>query len=42
MQSKYLLALNAHPKIGSQTLKKVLAVFGDKPELIWEKKSKHP
>lgn len=35
MQTKYLLALNAHPKIGSQTLKKILAVFEDKPESIW-------
>lgn len=35
MQTKYLLAFNAHPKIGSQTLKKILAAFDDKPELAW-------
>ena len=33
-EGKYLLALNAHPKIGSQTLKKILAAF-DYPELVW-------
>ncbi|MCX6808936.1 MAG: DNA-processing protein DprA [Candidatus Berkelbacteria bacterium] len=32
---KYLLALNAHPKIGSQTLKKILAAFED-PEEAWK------
>lgn len=29
-----MLALNAHPKIGSQTMKKILAAFDD-PELVW-------
>lgn len=33
-EGKYLLALNAHPKIGSQTLKKILAAF-DNPESVW-------
>lgn len=36
MQTKYLLALNAHEKIGSQTLKKALAPFGDNPEKLWK------
>ncbi len=35
MELKYLLALNAHPKIGSQTIKKVLASFED-PEKLWK------
>ncbi|MFA5927625.1 MAG: DNA-processing protein DprA [Patescibacteria group bacterium] len=30
----YILALNAHPKIGGQTIKKVLAVFSD-PKHLW-------
>lgn len=34
--SKYLLALNAHEKIGSQTLKKALAPFGDNAEKLWK------
>jgi DNA processing protein len=34
--SKYLLALNAHPKIGSQTIKKMLAVFEDCAEKLWQ------
>lgn len=34
---QYLLSLNAHPKIGSQTLKKILAFF-DTPKRIWESK----
>lgn len=33
---EYLLALNAHPKIGSQTIKKMLAVFCDNPKKLWE------
>lgn len=36
MQTKYLLALNAHEKIGSQTLKKALAPFEDNPEKLWK------
>jgi DNA processing protein len=32
--TKYLLALNAHPKIGSQTLKKALVPFAN-PEELW-------
>ena len=35
MQTKYLLALNAHEKIGSQTIKKALAPFGDNAEKLW-------
>lgn len=35
MQSQYLLVLNAHEKIGSQTIKKVLASFNDNVEKIW-------
>ncbi len=35
MQTKYLLALNAHEKIGSQTLKRALAPFGSNPEKLW-------
>ncbi len=35
---KYLLALNSHPKIGSQTLKKILAVFPD-PAIFWKEKT---
>ncbi len=34
MDTKYLLALNCHPKIGGQTLKKMLAVY-DSPESLW-------
>lgn len=34
MDSKYLLALNAHPKIGSQTIKKILSVFPE-AKLAW-------
>lgn len=37
MQTKYLLALNAHPKIGSQTIKKALAPF-DNVEKLWKAK----
>ena len=33
--SKYLLSLNAHPKIGSQTIKKALAVFDGDIERLW-------
>lgn len=33
---EYLLALNAHPKIGSQTIKKMLAAFNDNPKKLWE------
>ena len=36
MQTKYLLALNAHEKIGSQTLKKALAAFDENPEKLWQ------
>ena len=36
MKIEYLLALNAHPKIGSQTLKKVLAAFEYDLEKIWK------
>lgn len=39
MQTKYLLALNAHPQIGSQTIKKVLAAFDDKLEKLWRTKT---
>ncbi|MFA4996203.1 MAG: DNA-processing protein DprA [Patescibacteria group bacterium] len=34
--SQYLLALNAHEKIGSQTIKKALAPFGDNAEKLWK------
>ncbi|MFA7244421.1 MAG: DNA-processing protein DprA [Patescibacteria group bacterium] len=34
--SKYLLALNSHPKIGSQTIKKMLAAFCDDAEKLWK------
>lgn len=34
VDSKYLLALNAHEKIGSQTLKKIVAAFSDL-EKLW-------
>jgi DNA processing protein len=34
IDSKYLLCLNAHPKIGSQTMKKILDVY-DNPERMW-------
>jgi len=33
--NKYLLALNCHPKIGGQTLKKILAAFDDDAEKVW-------
>lgn len=36
MQNKYLLALNANPRIGSKTLKKILYVFDGKIELAWQ------
>lgn len=35
MQNKYLLAFNAHPKIGSKTLKKIIYAFDGKMELAW-------
>lgn len=35
MQTKYLLSLNAHEKIGSQTIKKILASFDDDLEKVW-------
>ena len=35
IDTKYLLALNAHQKIGSQTLKKILAAFPD-PAKLWQ------
>ena len=35
MQNKYLLAFNAHPKIGSKTLKKIIYAFDEKVELAW-------
>lgn len=35
MDTKYLVALNAHQKIGSQTLKKALAPFSSNPERLW-------
>jgi DNA processing protein len=34
MNSKYLVALNCHPKIGSQTLKKILLSYED-PSSLW-------
>ena len=34
MNHAYLLALNAHPKIGSQTLKKIFSAFPD-PKSVW-------
>ncbi|HLC43685.1 MAG TPA: DNA-processing protein DprA [Patescibacteria group bacterium] len=34
IETKYLLSLCANPKIGSQTLKKILAVFAD-PQELW-------
>ena len=34
MNSKYLLALNAHPKIGSQTLKKISSAY-DNADILW-------
>ena len=34
--NKYLLALNCHQKIGSQTLKKILAAFDDDIEKAWK------
>ena len=37
MQSEILLALNAHEKIGSQTIKKALASF-ENPEKLWKAK----
>lgn len=36
MKTEYLLALNAHPQIGGQTIKKALASFGDNPEHLWK------
>lgn len=33
---QFLLALNCHPKIGSQTLKKILAAFDDNIEKAWQ------
>lgn len=33
---KYLLALNAHPRVGSQTIKKLLAVFSSDAKKLWE------
>ena len=36
IDSKYLLALNAHQHIGSQTIKKILMVVPD-PSLLWER-----
>jgi len=39
MRGEYLLALNAHPRIGSQTLKKMLAVFVT-GENIWKANEK--
>lgn len=38
MNDKYLLALNAHEKIGSQTIKKVLASFDNNIEKAWQAK----
>lgn len=38
MESKYLIALNRHPKIGGQTLKKILARF-DNPKELWSASS---
>jgi len=35
---KYLLCLNCHPKIGGQTLKKILAAFDDDTEKAWQAK----
>lgn len=34
--AKYLIALNCHPKIGGQTLKKILATFSDNAEKAWK------
>jgi DNA processing protein len=39
MKTKYLIALNKHPKIGSQTLKKILLNYTDPAELWQEKRS---
>ena len=36
MDGKYLLALNAHQKIGSQTIKKALAPFSDDVKKLWK------
>ncbi len=36
MKEKYLLSLNAHPKIGGQTIKKVLTAFDEDVEKIWK------
>jgi len=38
MNTSYLLVLNAHEKIGSQTIKKVLAPFDDNLEKMWKAK----
>lgn len=35
MQTDYLLSLNAHEKIGSQTIKKILASFDDDLQRVW-------
>lgn len=35
MDKKYLIALNSHQKIGSQTLKKILAIYNN-PEDLWQ------
>lgn len=35
MDYKYLVALNCYPKIGSQTLKKILSLCDD-PKLLWQ------
>ena len=37
--NKYFLALNCHQKIGSQTLKKILAAFNDDIEKAWKSSS---
>jgi len=36
IESKYLMALNAHEHIGSQTIKKILMAVSD-PSLLWER-----
>lgn len=36
MQTEFLLVLNAHEKIGSQTIKKALAPFDDNVEKLWK------
>lgn len=37
METKYLIALNRHPKIGGQTLKKILAAYTS-PAVLWADK----